>query len=73
LYMTTVESLGTKSVDETLSLAERLSRLQAIHQFLDDLNIWPFNRHALAFVMSVYVMETLLTLHEISNEMKLPL
>lgn len=73
LYRTTVESLQSKPVDEILSLAERLSQLETLHQFVDDLNIWPFNRHALAFVMSVYVIETLLTLHQIFNEMRLPL
>lgn len=68
VHLRTMASLDKSDRGNPLEWADHLSRLQAFHQLIEEVNIWPFNRHALAFVFSIYVIQTFLTLREIYSQ-----
>ena len=59
------QSLSALRTGDALESADRLGKLQAMHDVLSGVNVWPFNPRALTAAIGASAIQTLLTLNEI--------
>ncbi|HUJ44101.1 MAG TPA: hypothetical protein VLW52_10880 [Opitutaceae bacterium] len=65
LYGRARQAAADGKAAEAAEWADHVNKLRESFQFLMDINIWPFNPRALAFVIAIYFAQIALTLHEV--------